>query len=285
MAKRYARGKAEVVEAEDKNEEFTPDTQPVVVVPEEKFDLSSDDHRKRILELKDTIGNNSFELCKLLGIARQKERYKTWGYSTYKEYVHTELGISYSKAKYMADLWLRVGKPNPKLLEKVSSEGWDKAKQLVNVVNEENVDEWLSKAKHLNADDLKKEVKSYLMKLVPNDAKAALSKEEEVKGTPVENVTKTMGFNFAHDEYMTLCKALDHVQAANPEIQSKGAILALICADFLGSNSDGEVGVQYVVELVKKFERLLPIRFLAVNMDTKSVVYGDELIAQLTNGA
>jgi hypothetical protein len=263
--------KNEVVDVE-LVEDFIPDTQPVVLMEKEKqLDISSDDHRRRILSLCNNIKENYLELAMLLHAARVQNRYESWGYATFKEYANRELGIKYTKAKYLADIWLHFGK-NEQLLGKVKEVGWDKLKDLTRVVTEENVDTWVEKAKLLTADDLKKEVKGYLTSMVPNEPDQALANEDAVKGTPVEHQLKSITYQFQHESYMVVCQTIDKIKSVNPQIQSNAECIALACAEFLGSNDFEAEGIDFALQALRRYASVFSLKLTAHDADGNQVL-------------
>lgn len=264
-------------------QDFVPDLQPVVVSQSQKLEISSDEHRSRILKLWENIKENYMEIGMLLAHAQTERRYESWGYSTFKDYAQRELGVKYTKAKYLADVWRHLSRSD-EVLKKVSNVGWDKMKTLTHVVTEDNVDNWVEKAKHLSADELKKEVKTFMMAQVPDDSKKALEGEQSVQES-VKDATKSITYQFSYEDYLVVCQAIEKIKESNPEIQSNSQCLALACADFLASGSFGSSSEESFYKILSRYEGLLGVRIAVWKPSTNEVPYGAEMIRDMVQGA
>lgn len=112
-----------------------------------------------ILELKKQYQQTYFKLAERLYAVSTEALYKKIGpgYSTFEEYVETELDFSFRKAKYLAQIWWWYGVENaahPKLMHIAHEIGWTKARELVQVIDLKNADEWHQLAKELPKNDL-----------------------------------------------------------------------------------------------------------------------------------
>lgn len=112
-----------------------------------------------ILELKKQYQETYFKLAERLYAVSTEALYKRVGpgYSTFEEYVETELDFSFRKAKYLAQIWWWYGVENaahPKLMSIAHDIGWTKARELVQVIDLRNADEWHDLAKKLPKNDL-----------------------------------------------------------------------------------------------------------------------------------
>lgn len=274
MAKRVM--EAEVVD-------FVPETQPVMVVQDKfkKTGLSSDDLRRRNLELVTNIKDNYLELAQCLYESYTEEKWKSWGYGSFKEYAQKELGVRYGKASYLKNIWMHFGK-DEELLKQVESVGWDKMKELTRCVTTENAREWVEKANLLSADDLKKEVKSYLKSMVPDDAKDALAMEAEVRGTTVEGQLHSLTLQLSYDDKLAVLSAAEKVQTETGA--SMSAALALICADYLGSAPEGD-GTEHALSAVRKYEALTGLRFVVLDPASNQLLHGKDVLESLVKSA
>lgn len=275
-----------VLEKEEVQGDFVPDTQPVVSAQETyiKTGLSPEELRKRIPQLYVQIQEHYLVLAQcLLEVKHSKKILDEWGYGTFKEYAQKELGVYYSKANYLSRIWLHFGKEQ-ELLVKMKALGWDKMKELLHVINGENADYWLSKAKMMTADDLRKDVKVYLRSLVPgDDAKTAVAAEAQVQNTPLADELHTMAFHFVYENYLTVNTAIERLQKENPGITPPEA-LALICGEYLGTQGDGS-GLDQAVGTIKKLEVFQPLQCVVVSRENQEVLHGKELFQSLVGQA
>jgi hypothetical protein len=263
-------------------DDFVPEIHPVVVEESRSYiksGLTPDELRKKIPEAYVNVRENYLDLCRYLLEVKVENLYKKWKYASFREYVHAELGIRYSKANYLSRLWLHFGK-DPEFLLKVKDVGWDKMRELMRIINSENLDYWLSKAKMISADDLKKEVKAYLRSLVPDDPKKAIENEPQVENTIVAEQVKTITYDFLYENYLTVCTAIEKLQRDNPGMTPPEA-LALICAEFLGTAAGDSTGIEHVVGMIRRFEKLQPVECVVLEKETDQVVYGEQAFQRL----
>lgn len=275
-----ARKKIEnVTEVEVVKDDFVPELTPVVVIDKPKCDLSSEDLRKRILELLKDIDENRVELCQRMWQA-QGGAYEEWGYATFKDYASKELGIKYGTACQLSRMGMFQEK-YPNEFTKAISLGLSKGEEIARVANSENIDEWVEKARHISADELGKEVKNYMKALVPSEAQEALKNEPKVKDSMLEEQLKHLTYSFTHENYMTVCNAIAALQQANPNIRNDAEALAMICAEYVGANSFDKQGVEFASELLKKYENTFPLKLVIFDTENNQVVHGLPLVKEL----
>ncbi len=260
--------------SEDSEDDFVPDAQPVMIMQEEdkeKFDMSSDDHRQKIISLKESVQSDYLEICKLLYQAQKLRRYESWNYGSFKDYAHTELGFKYARARALADLG-QLAYRDPALFQTVTSVGIDKAYEIKRVATNENVTEWVEKARSVNADELKKMVRKYLITLVPKDAEEAVDLEPQARAKLPKQATETQShsktFQLTYENLMTINQAITVVKKNNPDILSESECLALICAEYLGSVSDIDVdGKMFAVQAISRYEQLYPVQAVVTEIE------------------
>lgn len=265
-------------------DDFVPEVSPVIVMKAEKAQtgLSSEELRQRNLTICDDIKKNYLELAQCLEEVYIERKWESWGYGGFKEYVQKELGIKYGKANYLRNIWHHFGK-NEELLGKIEQVGWDKMKELTKVATDENVVEWVDKAKLLSADDLKKEVKSHLKAMVPNNVQDALENEAKVRGTPVENQLSSQTFQFNYDSKLAVMTAIEKVQKETGISASES--LALICSDYMGSAGEGTDAVAHVLDMVKRYESVLSLKFVVLDVAENQLVHGKDTLEKMVREA
>lgn len=128
----------------------------------------SDQLHLKVMKLRDDMASSYFEMGALLyqmsleGLwAFQKNPATKKPYEKFSEYVESEVGFQYRKAKYLMSTWYWFAKKigSPRVSEKIKEIGWTKAAALVGVVDEKNVDAWVEKAKLLNTTKFNQECK------------------------------------------------------------------------------------------------------------------------------
>lgn len=220
------------------------------------------------------IDGAMFEMAEVLHEIYDDALYVKLGYKTWKEYVEQELDFAIRKAQYLVQMWGYYGVKlggHPEVREKIQEVGWSKAKELIDVVNENNVDEWVSKAKSMSS--------VQLIELARNTMKAL----EEGEGTETSKKVDA----FKNKSFRLAPEQLSNVEAAltrSGELSSSdkpGNQLDLICTDFLATNAGTGKGKSAVQALLKKVEANLGVLIVAIDSESNGVVYGDETIEKL----
>lgn len=299
--------KEDVVDAEVVEEGFIPDTQPVMVLDkEEDFSLSSEDHRKKILGCVNDLQASMKEISWLLFQAQKLKRYESWGYASFKDYAHRELGFTYAKARALSNMWMHIGAKDPEMFNTMMQVGWDKAMELARVVTKENLTDWMEKAKVLNADDLKKEVRTYILSFVPKENEDAQTTEtthvkvsssdsaspfddERIVDNPPPQVEQDEVFykNFAFnmEQIKTVSQAIRTVREIYPNIQSETEAVAMICGEFIASNVFDGAGEQAVLGLVQRVASQHNFDPILISKSENRVVLGESALREILQEA
>lgn len=290
-----ARKKSKAYEGEEVSmvsvADFVPEAQPVVLEEvEDNFAMSSDDHREQIMKCVSNLQLNFIAICQLLYQAQKLRRYESWGYGSFKDYAQKELGFKYGKAKALVNLWQHIGSKDRDMFDTLMSVGWDKANEISRVVNRENVTEWVDKAKVLSADDLKREVKNYILALVPKDAEEALQLEDQAIESGASAITGEMhyrNFAFDYEQLQTVNQAIVAIKRQNPEINSDAACLAWIAAEYLASNSfdeENEDGERTTVDVVSRLCSQRGIDAVLVRRNDSVILQGQDTLHTIVAG-
>lgn len=230
--------------------------------------------RNKIKELKAQIDSNYFDLAGFLYQAYDQDLYRQWGFDTFKDYIENEVGFGARKAQYLIGIWdhfvNEVG--DPSVIEKVKPLGWTKVKELKDVVNASNVDEWVKKAGEMNAMTL------------AEAARAALKTDFDDSGVDGTNggsspdgvdVAKTISFKLFKEQFDNVNSALER-SAELTNSTKKGHLLDTICTDYLAQNAFTSGGKAAIGEFFAKFEGQLGVRIFAFDPDKKQCVYGED---------
>lgn len=275
-------------------DDFVPDIQPINLqeIDDEMSKLTSDEVKAQIIECRENIENNYWQLCKCLFHVEKKRLYESWGYKTFNAFVEKELTYQKSKARYLVQIWkcLYIDQPDKTILERVLKVGWSKAKELIYVINSDNAENWIEKANHLSVEELKKEVKEYLAKLAPpkDNEKEVLANVDNVEGTTAEEMTRPMNFVFNYQDFVTVTQAVDRVKSelGGSSVSTSQAI-ALICADYLATNvvseTDGsaELNMDFVVDSIRKYEAMGGVQVVILDNEKEEVLYGEKHLEKL----
>lgn len=230
--------------------------------------------RERLYVSKKAIDSEFFVLAGLLTRAFDLGAHKDWGYQTWKEYVEVELGMSVRKAQYLMQLWqwfaLKI--KDPSVRQKVKEIGWTKAKELVGICNEDNVDEWVEIAAQSSVKDLAEKVKDAF-----SDSKRDILDKEEPRrsfsvvlvGEQWENVQRAMTI-------------AEEVTGSN----KKGHLLDLIATDFVTNNVfPNNPDDATIIRYLAKFESLLGVRIIAVDKESLVVAFGEDTLRAILQAA
>ena len=127
--------------------------------------------REEAKEARDMVEIGYMRLARCLYDIYYRDAFRTWDYSSFEDYVDSELQINYRKAMYLIEIYNKATMLNMDLarLEKI---GWTKARELIRIVDQTNTDEWLSIAEDSTAKELTFKVKVEKDKL---DDRASIS--------------------------------------------------------------------------------------------------------------
>lgn len=270
----------ETTDVEILEEEFVPDTEPVIAAVEDELSsLSADEIKSKLLDFKNNIESNYWQMCKYLYYIHKKRTYEIW-YPTFNDFVEKELSFQKTKARYLIQMWelLYVKQADKTVFDKVMSVGWTKAKELMHVVTRESVDVWVEKARNISVEELKKEVKLFLNALMPkDDEKKVLDNVPNVEGTPAEEATRTLNVTFKYHDFVTLSEALDRIKTNFPSGMSNGEAIALMCGEYLATNPiEGQDTQKFLIDSVTKYESMADVQIVVMDNKNKEVLYGSD---------
>ena len=146
----------------EKTETFDPND-PFHLISERVENLEHEAILPKIQELSQNVGLNYYELGGVFSLVAAKDWYTEEGFETFKDWVEQKTDVKYIKARYLARIYdkiITLALP----WEKVEGIGWSKLMLLLDVINEDNMEEWLKKARMLSwralkqmIDELKKD--------------------------------------------------------------------------------------------------------------------------------
>ena len=114
--------------------------------------------REEALEARNMVEIGYMKLARCLYDIYYRDAFRTWDYSTFEDYVDSELQINYRKAMYLIEIYNKATMLNMDLA-RLENIGWTKARELVRIVDQSNTDEWLSIAEESTAKELSFKVK------------------------------------------------------------------------------------------------------------------------------
>jgi hypothetical protein len=267
------------LEASGKESGEEEEVRSIILTPEEKEKL-----RSEVRSYSDKIENHYFDLAALVYQVYDSASYLDWEgpihddetdktevrkYLTFAEYVENELCMGQRTADYfvsMSRFFLIDMQDHPEVTTKVKKLGWSKTKELVGVVNAENVDEWVEKAQKMTVSQLAAACRSALRGDDDKDDK---------------NDVKRKSFTFVDDQIDVVENALDHAKETSGS-DKDGFAMTLICQDYLAGAVRPKEGSQQLA-YIKRMESILGgIKLIAVDADAKKVVYGKRTFSSLS---
>jgi len=226
---------------------------------------------KFIKDLADAREFNFFKLGGAIAVGQalfDKSKSEFQGCKNFREYVEKALGIPYSKAMRAAGIYKKLVQLEISW-SAFEGIGWTKVLALLDVVNKENIEEWVAKAKEMNVHSLKDFVKADKQK-----GKADAEQEPE----PI--TTKTLKL---HADQKQLFEAA--IKKASEETGSdvEAVNVEAICQNYLGSGlmfADVEHAMTYaakhtndplafVEKHVTRLKQLFPQLNIAVEITLK----------------
>jgi len=211
-------------------EVFDPND-PIHMMSHEVENIEEADLKDRLAELALDVGNNKFLIGGLLSIVTSKSLFTQWGYEKFKDWVHAETDFELRKAQHLIRNYNRVVDLDIPFA-KFQNIGWTKISMLLNVLSQENVDQWVAKAKALDIDSLNKEIK---------EARAAEAGSESAE--PNEGAkTKQKLFKFHDDQLDTVQNAIDMMKEQLPT-EHENVAIEHICALYLTAQLQGDDAV------------------------------------------
>jgi len=260
----------------------------------------------KLLDLKRNQERTYLEIAKVLYEVGDKKLYRAIGpgFKSFDEYAENALAFSSRKAKYLCSVWWWFAIKNeahPKVMELATDIGWSKAKELVEVVDSENVDAWGEIArgprdKLMNAvraaRDGSGRTKDHRHDVVDADGNEVIDDGENTKAIGIappspedieakvqqreEDGWKRMSFDVTQDMRHMVDLALS---AASELAKSKhnGHLLSLICTKYM---SGYEKNSRLVLnEMLDSIQERCKVKLVA--LEQGQVIYGMDVVNAL----
>lgn len=236
------------------------------------------DLRSTILSLKETMDNSRWQMAEIFFQINSEGIYQRWGYNSFEQYVEMDVSMSSRTAQYLVAMfnWF-ANEVGPQLSDEDRDEmllgirglGWAKAKCLVGVAGEEDVLEWIARAKEMTSSELQAETKRALV--------------EKDGGDPGEvKTTKSMTTSFDEDQYVIIEAALSKAQDISGE-KKKGNLWALIAQDFVSTNTTKPDEQDKNRErYFQKIGSIYNVNLIAVDPETKKVIHGKKYVKAIS---
>lgn len=255
----------------DSNEEGSENT---AVVEVEYAEI-----RQKALELRNKVGEDYWELSIVLTDIYNNDRYRSWGFDTWKDYVDQELDFTIRKAQYMVKIQSWFDTLTPAMQEFFKSLGWVKCRMLMPVVVKENAKSW---KKRIEGKTLKE-----IEDIIKGDRKDISGKESGPDDTGDSGSTSSndslvrRSFSLYTGQDEVVSNAISKAKDIG-ETDKDGHALSLICMDYLASNAD-------LIDMVSMFKHLEDITglkivaFKPVDGNNDEIIYGSQYISDVVD--
>lgn len=150
---------------------------------------------KKVINLKNEVGKRLYKMGAYLKLIRDKELYKELGYETFNEYIaQPELQFQRSMVYSLIGVYIDFIE-NEKFqssdIEKIPYYSLDRIRQFK---NDENIKEWICKARELSLSDLSAEIR-----IAKGESESVVNEEVYVQEKKVYQVTcPKCGCQFEH---------------------------------------------------------------------------------------
>lgn len=186
---------------------------------------------KMIHELSSQQGFLEFRLGGCLAMVQSKQWFGD--HANFKAFIEAETDLDYRKAMYLISIYVGIIEANIPW-EKVSGVGWTKLKDLVSILTQDNVDEWVTKAKNSNYHTLVAEIAAY---------KKSLNGDATQAPAPVDSVVSTLTFKVHDDQKDVINAALEKAMKAG-STDVKTVALEYMAHDYLASSGNKAMATQ-----------------------------------------
>jgi hypothetical protein len=206
--------------------------------PTENKELSQDEAntiRQEAKRLYETAQSAYFDLGKQLYDIAANELHIRWGYKTFEDYAHEELGCKQRKAFYLMKIYRRaieLGLPR----EELEAMGWTKAKEIVDFVEtREDFEEWSERAKTLSTGRLIEAISIAKGKTVPKKGKDEEgNKTLENEDGEVFHIVEIPLSDAQYDNVKLALQVAGNIAGS----EKRGHLIDLIALEFLAGHSD-----------------------------------------------
>lgn len=260
--------------------------------------------RRRAKQLSTAIDRGELELAEILwtvydtpidGDANRGPVWAGWGFDSFAHYAEEELGLKRRKAERLRQIWMNVevrlkDRVDRKLKKRLYNLGWTKVREIAPLLTPKNFEKWVKMAEEKTYADLTAHTKVFRervaearerrdrIRLFETVEETDEYKEEEdlldtIKDDPHEMHMQVMGVRMDEDQRETVDRALAQAAKVTGSDQ-RSRNLSLICLDFVAHSGLDKKGSNPVARYMSRLEQSTGVRIIAVDPETKDVVYG-----------
>lgn len=251
--------------AKTKKKEAVAVNDLIISMVHELENLKKDDAITMMTNLIEETEFNNFKVGGLLSRIQEEGWWE--GHDSFKDFVTDEFGMPYRKAMYLVAIYNELVESGV-TWEQVKGVGWTKLKEIAKYLNEENVDEWVTRAGEMTTIQLQE----YIKNMAGGEDSVGGAEEE----TP-ETTVSQMVFKVHADQREIIETAIDKAKEDN-STEYPAVALEYICQTFLegGLGKAKKAGKQKTLkelmteadaeEVLNMFDELHPEIDLTVSM-------------------
>lgn len=198
--------------------------------------------RNDTIKARDMVESGYVRLAGYLHKIYHDKTYAAWGFETFEDYINRELSIGYRKALYLIDFESKslLFNIDPARFEKI---GWTKARELLRILDYNNVEEWLHLAERVTCKELTVLIKEARDSKFQNKGSTALPDLDvdnhprsgvKQRGPSITDTTSktSIVFKVAAVEKLVVKEALEESRKLL-DTEDTSLALANICQDWL----------------------------------------------------
>lgn len=250
--------------------------------------------RQQIIELKERNAMTYWDLGKKLLEVKKGDLWKLGGFRSFDDYVEKDVGYRQRQAYYLMEVWHYFGEylGDPGIIEKLKTIGWTKTRLLMNLVDKNNVDEWIATAKKTPVTQFEAVVKDAKEKKKARDAKAAASVGSSHGGgggssgngrsSPSVHPDPNQAGRAKDVHFVLRDEMIEQFEIAVRHAMTLlhtdalGYAVSQICLDYNASRDWSAGTRQNIIETMGLFEKQLKARIIVLDGLTNEVLYGQE---------
>lgn len=245
--------------------------------------------RREVQDLARKVDKGYMDLARLLytvwdtpldGDREAGPVYKSWGYTSFDDYVQGDLGIDPKRAQRLKRIWYRIevelgSEIDQETKDRLLDLGFAKVRELIRVINGGNAKEWVGKAEELSHSKLCDLINQYLDKLQERlDAAEADGKPTSDIDAEIPEVEPMIPetFKLFKDQAKNVQQALRMAEGlSKSDVKSRN--LDLICTNFLATNNLKHSD-QDTENYLLSIESSMGVKLIAYDPKTGEIVYG-----------
>jgi hypothetical protein len=224
--------------------------------------------RAEVIEAKNASEAAYWRLAAALHRVWDESAYLEWGYETFNDYVDAELDMQRRKAQYLVAIAGWFGEQSESVQDWVKTLGWTKARELVGVVDDTNLNGWREIADGASLREISEAVKA---------AKTlATTADDDDAQAPAEDKPKAKRFMLFDGQMNNVESALS-LAKTNAGTEKDGHALDLICTEYLAQNG----ALNNLGDYLRRVEQVIGHKLIAFEPNDGVVAFGAETLDEL----